>query len=258
MAVIDEFYVPLLTQRFREARTKVELMLQALFSERAGNERIATIQGARESLEALRDVLPSEEYPAWLAGIIQNCDLMARKPGGSDNIRAAILITTELWPAMKTHTWRLDEEHGVAFDFDAIFTRYRDENRVPELFDRLIAALEEIIESGAIDSLKARKELDRLVATLRKSKNGSYLATRSAWDFMISWMQNTGWKLFDEIPVLRAFVAGLRETINDGNEAIERTNEQMHIALSQEVQVDMPYIEYRKPEVQLLPPPEQS
>lgn len=107
--------------------------------------------------------------------------------------------------------------------------------------------LDEIVASDAIDSTKAVRELNKVIATLRAARNGSFLATRGAWYFVVAWLKNTGWELLGTIPVAGSVAKGLRETLRETNVKMKSLHESIQADLERQIASDFPRLEYQSP-----------
>ena len=54
------------------------------------------------------------------------------------------------WAAASNHQWAFDFSDDKPFDFDGLYERYEAESKIPELFDKLIALLEEMYNQGKL------------------------------------------------------------------------------------------------------------
>jgi len=82
---------------------------------------------------------------------------------------SAYTTVLAVYPEIENQRWDFADSSGnAAIDFAAIYQEYYRESRVPDLFDELVAQLEEIVNSGEIDSLQAIKALEKLILTIRK------------------------------------------------------------------------------------------
>lgn len=116
----------------------------------------------------------------------------------------------------------LDLEVGRAnLDFDELFVKYRDEGRIPELFDQMIDALAKILESNSVDSTVVSDALRRLLAMLKANRKGSYLAMFASLNFG-KFVMNCTSEFLKEIPFVRPIVAGLEKTIEESDKELDR------------------------------------
>ena len=87
------------------------------------------------------------------------------------------------------HRWVFEEEDESAFDFDAIYERFKGESRLPELFDQVVRTLEEIHASGGEQRHHASSAWQSHLYH-QKCKDGSYFSLNGAWEFLLSFLKN--------------------------------------------------------------------
>lgn len=160
-------------------------------------------------------------------------------------------IASKLQPLLNSHEWKIYDQTASGFEFDEVFERYRAECRIPELFDRIISCFKEIVESGEVDSVRAMRELNELIATLQKARDGSYFATRNAWGFTVAWMQKAGWELLADIPGLRALTQSLRDTLEEGNVGMVALHDKMQTELEAKMS-GFPRLEFKPSKLPVL------
>ena len=217
------------------------------------DDRLTASNKALDAAERLSNTLAPQDRPGWLADLIIRLKLARNQHNGVQSIEPLQEIATRFYPQMKTHSWAFNEpEMPSSVDFDNLFENCRNECRIPELFDQIIAILNEIAQSGHVDSIKMLDALKKVIATLEKARNGSYIATRGAYGFFIAWLRNSGWEYFASIPLLGPAVTGLRKTIDESNDGMTKLHTNFNTALESSVAKNFPRIEYESPEIQAL------
>jgi hypothetical protein len=157
-------------------------------------------------------VLAKSDTPSWLRDLTSGLNNYVRESWTSaDFLQNFVSFKTSL----DNHQWVFDAASEKAFDFDAVYEHYKKESRLPELFDEVIRILQEIHSSGAIDSNSMLSALGKVIATLKKSKGGTYFAFDSAWNFLISFVSNYMWGLLGEIPTLGPALKALDKAITE-------------------------------------------
>jgi hypothetical protein len=195
-----------------------------LVSEDAGSKRKVAAQ-VRQIAAELRTSLPDSDAPAWLNTLIRYLDKYIRSEwNASDFITHFLKIKLEL----DNHVWVVNED---SLDFDSIFTQYKQESRLPELFDEIVKILSEIQASGAVDSSYILRTLEKVISTIKKSKEGSYFSLNSAWQFLLTFLNNYLWGELEKVPMLGSAFEALRKTIEETDEEMFK----MHVAVSNEM-----------------------
>jgi len=248
----ESFFQRTLDEKTKEAREAV-LACVVSFLMPSVNERQSAAQKAIEAVGRVVDMLHVQDRPSWLDPLHHALKTAKSHHSEMHGIKHIQRIANEYQPALDNHKWRLrDTDAAEGFDFDSVYNKYKAENRIPELFDGIIGTLAEIIESGAIDSVRALDELRRIVATLQNARNGSYFATQNAWLFVVTWFRNTGWELLGDIPILGSAVRGLRKSFEDMNDGMQNLHQQMKVDLEGQLSQAFPNLEYHSPEIPKL------
>lgn len=253
----------------QEKHSSLVASANTLLREVAGddpNEKKSCAEKTLQTASDLRAVLSTNDVPAWLY----------------DTIRTVSNFTTGSWSAkeflpnfvgvkmqMDGHRWLFDQVTEVAFDFDAIFEHYKKESRLPELFDDIVRLLEEIESSGEVDSVSMLRALGKVIATIKKCKDGSYFSLISAWEFLLSFLSNYMWGELSKLPLLGAALEALGKTIKDADEEMFKVHKQVHEELVRTVTTEVkaltnksnfPFVTYDRnghlfphPEIRQLP-----
>jgi hypothetical protein len=248
----ESFFQRTLDEKTTEAIAAVQECVTAfLAADPGGRQKNAT--SASDAVNRIVKMLHPQDRPYWLTQLLSSLELAKNHHNDYNGIEAMQKIASELQPALIRHKWKLaDIESAEGFDFDAIYSKYKGENKIPELFDEIIAAMTRIVESREIDSVKALNELLQVIATLKNARNGSYFATRNAWFFVATWFKNTGWELLSDIPVLGATVRGLRKTMEDMNDGMQNMHDQIQEDLGNQLIQGFPRLEYHAPYIPKL------
>jgi len=222
-----EFYVRLLREKHKDLVTASANLLVEMGRENR-EKKIAAAQVALNAARDLRIILSSNDVPQWLPDLINSAQTFIG--GGwssSDFLGNFIGIKRRI----EQHKWVFDEGGETAFDFDSIFEHYKNESRLPELFDQIVNILENIESSGEVDSITMINALAKVIATIKRCKDGSYFSLNSAWEFLLSFLKNYMWGELSKLPVLGTAMDALRKTIEETNEEMFK----LHLKVEQEM-----------------------
>lgn len=216
----------------REKHTAMKQQADFLFKEMARDNldrKKAQASGTRDRASDLRALLSTKDVPSWLDHSIKTLSQFSNGELPPEDF----LINMVTWKAeLDRHSWIFDSTTTTAFDFDAIYERYRSESRLPELFDSVVRILEEIQASGEVDSIMMMDGLSKVVSTIKKCKDGSYFSLNSAWDFLWTFVKNYLWNELCSVPGLGTAATALKT-------AMESINEEMfslHSSIQGEIQ----------------------
>jgi|GEM_PF-1494806 len=209
----------------RERQDKAVRALQGLiyeFPDASSDDRKALANQVIASLTALRAMFAESDAPQTILLLLRELEwfLNGAKQAGH-LLDAVVPLRTQL----ERQTWDLSNEKDMAYDFDAVFNRYRSQSKLPELLDRIIQLMEQLHKSGEIDSLTLLRAIERVIATLKQGRNGSYFSFHGAWSFMISFLKNYIWAELAKLPGLGTAMEALEKTILEANEEMQHLQE---------------------------------
>lgn len=246
-----QFFLRLVKQKHHSLTEAANNLLRAL----AGDDPNAKKKAAEAMLQSatdLRAILSNSDVPSWLSETINQLAIFIEGRWSSfDLLRHFIPQKT----ALEGHRWIFDESSEIPFDFDSIFEHFKKESRLPDLFDEIVRLLEDIQNSGAVDSLTMLRALGKVISTIKRCKDGSYFSLNSAWEFLLSFLNNYMWGELSKLPVLGTALEALGKTIRETNEEMFRLHTQvrdeMTRVVEQEVKVlanksSFPFVAYDK------------
>lgn len=182
-----------------------------------------------KNAQSLKEILSQPEIPTWLDRIIPLLSSFS-----NSSIQPGVFLTSliPLKGEMDSHEWRFEE----SYNFDAIFFKYRDGGNLPKLFDEVIKIIEDIIKSDEIDSKSILNSLEKLIATLKASKKGSYFSLQAAFRFLTIFVQEYLWAELEKIPLLGSFMSPLKKAIED----IDYEMAQLHEDINKDIVNSLP------------------
>lgn len=172
---MDNVYTRALRSRFNDVRKYLDAVVEEISG---SNDNASRAAKAEELFRACRDllsILDESDRPRWLNGLIQ--EAVQLKKGDHNHslafMKYLIANNAQIQPV---------SIHSEAIDIDAIYTQMKAEQRLPELFDRIIDALATMIESGEVHDVTVLNALNKLLSLLRANRDGSYIALRRSFD----------------------------------------------------------------------------
>lgn len=230
-----ELFVRLVREKHDTLIQKTRSLVTILASEDAGRKKAQaedTLTTARE----LATVLAQPDTPSWLSSFING---LSNYVSGSWTASDMLQNLIQWKMSLDGHEWKFDAASETAFDFDAVYEHYKKESRLPELFDDIIRILQDIHGSGAIDSNAMLNALGKVIATLKKCKDGSYFAFDSAWNFLVSFVNNYMWSVLGGIPVLGPAFTALDKAIMETTAEMTKVREGVTNELQTRVEREM-------------------
>jgi hypothetical protein len=161
----------------------------------------------------------------------------------------------------KVRPIQLDVDAPPTVDFDALYRRFRDEGRIPQLFDDLIEIVTKIINSGEVDSLTALQALQQIVQILRANQHGSYLAVRKSIT-LSRYLSNLAKIILNKIPVVAEAIEAYDMTIDELDNEFASLDANLNRAIATSLTKSIPHIdrlpEYWDQTILLLPSPSED
>lgn len=229
-----EFFTRLVKERHQELISASQSLLISL----AGENQEKKLSAAQHTLKIaidLRAVISNNDIPSWLTDTIYQLQNFTNTHRTAD----LIINFVNIKPLIEKHQWIFDQNTDKSFDFDSIFEHFKNESRLPELFEQIIRILEEIESSGEVDSLTMCRALGKLIATIKKSKDGSYFSLISGWEFLLSFLNNYMWGELSNIPVLGPMFEALSQTIKETNDEMFKVHNQVQNEMVRTVTADV-------------------
>jgi hypothetical protein len=249
------FFLRFLEERFTIFRQKLDNLLQVV----TNHDPKQKVEACRATLDALTDLkrsMSSGDHPDWIRAVGHRLNWYVSHYQQSDAGHKLLKTIIEQYPQILAQRWNFDGNTVIeSVDFDAVYTRYYGASRVPELFEELLAKIEQIIDSGEIDSLRVIRSLEKLVATIRRNIRGSYFSTAGTLQFAVTLLRNYLWEALSEIPAIGSLVKAVKATIEELDVEMAQVHDDMRQEIAAQVQADLPMLEYSRG---ALPAPQPS
>ncbi|MCC6124467.1 MAG: hypothetical protein IT426_05880 [Pirellulales bacterium] len=230
-------------ERYRDLINKMSELINAL----AGDDKQNKVSKAKIAFEAsnsLSQALAVRDRPQWLQPISNTLQNYINH-NGHQNVGNELINTIGLfYGAATNHKWAFDFSDDKGFDFDGVFKKYESESQIPMLFDKIVEILEKIVKCEQLDSRKIIVSLEKIIATLKKNRDGSYFSMMASWNFAITYLKNVAWNALLEIPGLNVLVNSLRETLDETNKEMEKLNSNMQDDLHKQLHAEFPVLKY--------------
>lgn len=223
------------TEKHRELIQSLDVLVKALVSEDLEVKK-SKAEIAFTKANDLKASISEQDCPSWLPPLIQS---FQRFKAGSWKQANLMVHLIENQKNIKEHKWVFENPSDAAFDFDSIFQHYKSQSRLPELFDQIIKILEQIQQSGEVDSVSMMSALGKVIATLKQNRDGSYFSINSAWSFLVAFLKNYMWAELSNIPVLGTAMAALEKTINETNEEMFKVHNEVQNKMKTVVEAEV-------------------
>jgi hypothetical protein len=179
----------------------------------------------------LKGMLTNNNMPLWLVPFEKILNNHKHSPSVATATAINNFLLTNM-QGIKGYKWAFNTEKSNSFDFDSIFEKHKAESNLPVLFDDIIEKLQEIYDTNEVDSVKMMRGLEKVIATIKKSKDGSYFSLNSGWQFMLDFLKNYMWQELGNIAFFGPMFKALEQTLNNTNEEMFK----VHTAVKEEME----------------------
>lgn len=212
----------------KEKQETITSCLRNMITAFSGEDRESKLNSCHRVLEAgaaLKALIAAEDIPPWLKTVEALSHRYVTHPV-IESATAIILVVPGLIDSSIAHKW--EDASDKAFDFDAVVEQFRKESKLPELFDKVIVILQEIIDSGDIDSIKALDAIKAIHSALLTNRNSSFPSMQTAWTVFRTFCENFLWATLKELPIAGPFIDALKATIDEFDKEITNVQTQIN------------------------------
>lgn len=223
------------TEKHKQLIESLDNLVNTIAGEKLDAKKIKADDSLVKATD-LKGSISAQDCPQWLPALITG---LQHFKGGTWNQQHLISHLINNLNLIKNYKWIFETTSETGFDFDSIFQHYKSQSRLPELFAQIIKILEEIRESGQVDSVSMISALEKVIATLKKNKNGSYFSVHSAWSFLLSFLKNYMWGELSKIPVLGTALEALEKTIQEMDEEMVKVQNEVQGEMKKMVETEI-------------------
>lgn len=230
-----EIYLRLMDQKHQALITALDALLHSLVDNNPESKKIHADR-LYKAADDIKSLVAEHDCPSWLTSLQAGISNYMNNQWNDFHL---MNHNMELSKTVRNHRWDISVSAEAAVDFDSIFERYKSESRLGELFDEIIKILEDIQASGAIDSITITKALSKVIATVKKNRNGSYFSLDRAWDFLSAFLTNFFFEEMSKIPILGSALEALKKTVADTSEEMQKVHSQLGVAMTSLVEAEI-------------------
>lgn len=244
-----------LDERFRQFLTDLQAVAEAIATKGHGEHVFGPLMKMTEAARDLHDYLAEIDRPKWLRQIYANAQSYAahRTPTKAHEFLQTLL---KHWTSVREIEFPDDGEPPF-LDFDHVFEKYRDENRLPDLFDELVAQLNKIIDSNAVDSIAALEALRTMINLLKTNREGSYNSIKNTI-VSVDFLWNLAREALIDLPVAKQLVGAFERTKEEAKAKFNDADADTHRQIIEELAKRAPRLErlpnYQESSLQFVSP----
>ena len=197
--------------------------------------RITSVEELESSCKQLAGYMPSNHLPTWLQLLLKHIESYKSRR----DAQAAGEFIKQLWAVYPSiRPIAADDFTTTEVDFDALYVQYRDDGSLAILFDRLIDIVGKIIDSNAVESVKALRALEKLLELLRSNRDGSFAATK--WTiFSLRYLGNFVKECIREVPVLKQGMTAYENTLDEIENEFNKTQTSLQGAIEEKLMLSV-------------------
>lgn len=229
------FYSSLLNERFEHFKAILGILLDA-FGRNKPEDKVSACQSAHTALNRLIEILPNHYRPAWMQKLSERFVLYVERHANPAEGRALLDAILANYTALNSENFQsVAAKKDSSVDFESLYKESLATTHVSALFDRLIGEIETLIQSGAVEKVKAVKALEKLLASLRQNRNGSLLAIMLSRQWAGRLFSNVVRENLSSIPLAGPTFAAIYTTIDEIDGELQKLNESMNARLATNV-----------------------
>ncbi len=208
------------------------------------DQKILAFQSLAESVQRLTLLIDREETPTWmtkLAQLLYNVNTNYHPT----NLEALSVYTSTAYQQMIRQSWDyLDDDLGGFLVQDVVQSNF-EHSGVNKLFDTLVEQLKGVIDSGEIETVRALKSLNGLVALIRKNQKQA----STAW-VLIKNVHVVAWNYLMQLstdekvnPYIRHALPAIEKTLADLETEVDKVYDDSSVEVNARLVKEIPLLE---------------
>jgi hypothetical protein len=142
------------------------------------------------SADHLKEILPSETWPNWLASLRNRAKGVVKSPDDARFLRALTSEVRSNLALARDFDWAFDPTEAGAPSLATILKDEIGAKDVNGKFDSIIQILVQVVQCDGLDRQKAYSDLLTILAMLREAKTGGYAEKIFTWNFVKRFVPN--------------------------------------------------------------------
>lgn len=239
---INKVFLDAVSKRMTSVKTAIDSIVIAL-AIKNGPERAKPFSVFAEEVAMLKEILPSSVIPQWADPAIEiSRNVVVSFQNNQDATNYLRPLLKDLFPRILTHSWDFKLGPSTVFDFEPLYEKFRSECNLDDLFDKLILAVERILDESEFDGRRAEKELQRILEALRKANGGkSYVQSVFSLHFAGSWLKHSS-KEFANKSALGPLFKGFEKALEETQAGMDAVTFKVSEAANKEMKAEVPHL----------------
>lgn len=239
-----EFFLRSIQERFEKLKRDFNRLTTTLCAEKLEDKQKAA-KAALISSTAMLEIVSTTDHPGWLVRLKSELERYIstyQSPEASDRLIQQLLNT---YGQLNSHKWQFDRvSESKPVEFEVIYKEQYQNSDIPNLFDNLINQLQDIVDSGEVDSLRAIGALNRLISTIRSNMRGTYFQTVGTARFTHAVFRNFLRELLQDIPGIGPLTKAIEKTIQELDIEMSRVHSEVRQKLENDAYGEISTLTY--------------
>lgn len=166
----------------------------------------------------------TDETPSWVHQLNQAAHAFISDKLNLQKRKNLIDLILRLKNEIFLHDWNLGGYQNNV-NFEEIYSKYKSESRLTELFNELTDLLEKILSDSSIDLGESERKFKLLLTVVRSNMNRSFYGDQSVVSYLFYFIKEFLLNLSGNIPGLKEFIEALISTGEKIREEMETTRQ---------------------------------
>lgn len=238
-----ENYKRTVLQKFGEVKSAIATLVNILPADAQKETKVRRATELAHRLTNLLDAVGEHDKPAWAAPLMQRLQTYVANKGSGDVGQYLLQSLMATHDGVEKQDWRFDDDK-VSIDLDSAYREAYEKSKLPELFDQMAAYLQQLIESGEVDSVRAMRSLEQLIALLKKNRKGSYFSTWTTWQVVSATWRNVARHYARDNKAVGPLIKGIEDTLVEMGTSWEQFHQEMREKIKSAFGADISMLNY--------------
>ena len=177
------------------------------------DERKTLVERLRHSCKVVMNTLIPTQYPRWLPEVHNHCEKFLRNPSDPGHANRLAQAMTACYSQVDVIDLSTANEPNP-YDLDALYEQAKAENKIPELFDRLIESIQRIIDDRIIENVTILEAIKSTLDVLKANRSGSLVSMRQSFGLVRVFLSEFAIRLIKTVPVAKQAVEAIEAAVS--------------------------------------------
>lgn len=181
----SDAFTELLNFKQVELKQATENLLHVIVGSSAQEKRLA-VERFNSILKLMAGMILVDETPFWIKRCVATSNQYLYELERDHNApRELITSIAQYYADIRNQKWYLEDEPEAfsGVDFAEINTRIYTESEMPDLFSELAQMIQDVVDSGQVDSITATNTLQAIIDSIKKNSQKDAFSAKMFWSF---------------------------------------------------------------------------